>query len=74
MSPQSRALFVIKVRSSSKIPDFYQIRDERFVLRSYCRLDRAPKDLDKLGLGGKEEEFRHFLQTIPFGLMRRIRL
>ena len=59
--------YVLKVKSSTSIPDFVQIRDEHFVLIGYLRLDRGLKDLEKHGLSTHQDAFRRFVAELPFG-------
>lgn len=59
--------YILKIKSSTKIPDFVQIRDEHFVLLGYVRLDKELKDLHKHGLEAHTETFRRFIEKIPFG-------
>ena len=59
--------YVLKVKSSTNIPDFVQIRDEHFVLIGYLRLDRGLDELERYGLSAHEEEFRRFVIELPFG-------
>ena len=59
--------YLLKIKSSTKLPDFIQIRDEQFVLLGYVRLDRELKDLHNHGLTGYEKAFRTFVDRIPFG-------
>ncbi len=58
--------YVIKVKSSTKIPDFVQIRDEHFILLGYLRLDRSLGQLSTYGIQ-KTQEFTEFLDKLPFG-------
>ncbi|MCY4418722.1 MAG: fructose-6-phosphate aldolase [Cytophagales bacterium] len=70
----SSTFFIVKVRSSSKIPDFFQVRDQNFVLQGYYRLDRPFKDYKKFSLEGKEDAFLEFLSKTPFGVLKRLAL
>ncbi len=60
-------LYIIKVKGKAKIPDYIQLRDEKFVLVAYFRADRPLKKLEKYGLEGKEEELKKVIDTLPFG-------
>ena len=59
--------YVLKIKSSTKLPDFVQVRDESFVLLGYVRLDRELKDLGKHGLDQYHNEFKDFVDRLPFG-------
>ena len=51
-------MYIIKVKGKAKIPDYIQLRDEKFVLIAYFRADRPLQKLEKFGLEGKEEELK----------------
>ncbi len=65
-------MFIIKIRGKAKIPDYIQIRDENFTLIDYFRVDRPLKNLDKLGLTGKEEYLQSLIKSLPFGKLTKI--
>src|SRR6202000_1424173 len=44
-------MYIIKVKGVAKIPDYVQLRDDKFTLLAYFRVDRPEKSLDKIGLG-----------------------
>jgi hypothetical protein len=69
-------MYVIKVRGKKKIPNYIQLRDENFTLIGYFsfREDRPFLNLDKYGLEGKEEEFRQFIEVLPFGKLTKLEL
>ena len=62
-------LYVLKVKSSTKIPHFVQIRNARFELIDYVRLDRPFSNLQKYGLcaPAQKKSFIEFVSRIPFG-------
>ena len=60
-------MYVIKVRGVAKIPDYIQLRDEKFTLLAYFRVDRPEKSLDKLGLHDKTEYIMGIVKDLPFG-------
>jgi hypothetical protein len=63
-------MFIIKVKGKAKIPDYIQLRDENFVLVAYFRADRELKNLEKYGLGGKDEVLAGIIQELPFGKLQ----
>ncbi|MBN3521822.1 fructose-6-phosphate aldolase [Algoriphagus lutimaris] len=67
-------MYIIKVKGKAKIPDYIQIRDENFVLVAYFRADRPLKNIEKFGLGGKEEELESLIQGLPFGKLQKLDL
>lgn len=69
-------MYVIKVRGKKKIPNYIQLRDDNFTLIGYFsfREDRPFINLDKFGLEGKEEEFKQFIEVLPFGKLTKLEL
>ena len=62
----SNKRYILKVKSSTKIPDFVQIRDKEFRLLGYLRLDRPMDDIRRYGINDGED-FKIFLRNLPFG-------
>ncbi len=60
-------MYIIKVKGKEKIPDYVQIRDDNFELVSYFRADRPFKQLDKFGWEDRKEEFKTFVEELPYG-------
>ncbi len=60
-------MYVIKVKGVAKIPDYVQLRDEKFTLLAYFRLDRPEKALDKAGLAGHADYIMDTIKDLPFG-------
>ena len=67
-------MYIIKVRGKAKIPDYIQLRNDKFVLIAYFRADRPLKKLERLGLGGKEEELKLIIEKMPFGKLEPLEL
>lgn len=67
-------MHIIKVKGKAKIPDYIQLRDDSFVLIAYFRADRPLKNLDKYGLGGKEDALREIINSLPFGKLQKLNL
>ena len=67
-------MYIIKVKGKAKIPDYIQLRDESFVLVAYFRADRELKNLDRYGLGGKEEALTKLIAALPFGKLELLTL
>ncbi len=67
-------MYIIKVRGKAKIPDYIQLRNDKFVLIAYFRADRPLKKLERLGLGGKEEELKLIIEKMPFGKLKPLEL
>ena len=67
-------MYIIKVRGKAKIPDYIQLRNDKFVLIAYFRADRPLKTLERLGLGGKEEKLKLMIEKMPFGKLEPLEL
>jgi hypothetical protein len=65
-------MYVIKVKGIAKIPDYVQLRDDKFTLLAYFRVDRPDKSLDKLGLGEKLPYIMSVVHDLPFGQIVKI--
>ncbi|RYE12461.1 MAG: fructose-6-phosphate aldolase [Sphingobacteriales bacterium] len=65
-------MYVIKVKGIAKIPDYVQLRDDKFTLLAYFRVDRPDKSLEKLGLGDKLPDIMKFVNDLPFGQIAKI--
>lgn len=63
-------MYIIKIKGKAKIPDYIQLRNDDFVLVAYFRADRELKNLDKYGLGGKEEILSKLISELPFGKLQ----
>lgn len=60
-------MYIIKVKGVAKIPDYVQIRDEKFTLLAYFRVDRPEKSLEKIGLSAKTDYIMNRIKDLPFG-------
>ncbi len=67
-------MYIIKVKGKAKIPDYIQLRDDKFVLIAYFRADRSLKNLEKYGLEGKEEALQKIINELPFGKLRKLEI
>jgi hypothetical protein len=65
-------MYVIKVKGIAKIPDYVQLRDDKFTLLAYFRLDRPDKSLEKLGLTDKIPYIMSEINDLPFGEIKKI--
>tara|TARA_B100001758_G_C18396586_1_gene606314 strand:- start:394 stop:609 length:216 start_codon:yes stop_codon:yes gene_type:complete len=60
-------LYILKIKGTSKIPDFVQIRDQEMTLIAYFRLSQIEQGLKKNGLQNNAKEIMDLLQVIPYG-------
>ncbi len=65
-------MYIFKVKGKAKIPDYIQLRDDKFVLIAYFRADRPLKKLEKYGLEGKETELRSVIENLPYGKLEKL--
>ncbi|MBV6641933.1 MAG: fructose-6-phosphate aldolase [Cyclobacteriaceae bacterium] len=65
-------MYIIKVKGKAKIPDYIQLRDDKFVLIAYFRADRPLQKLEKFGLEGKEKELTEVIKSLPFGKLQKL--
>lgn len=65
-------MYVIKVKGIAKIPDYVQLRDDKFTLLAYFRVDRPDKSLDKLGLGDQLPYIMELVKDLPFGRIAKL--
>lgn len=63
-------MYIIKIKGKAKIPDYIQMRDDKFVLIAYFRADRPLKNLEKYGLEGKDEVLRELIDNLEFGKLQ----
>lgn len=67
-------MYIIKVKGGAKIPDYVQLRDDKFTLLAYFRVDRPDKALDKVGLGEKADYIMNKIKDLPFGQILKLEL
>lgn len=67
-------MYIIKVKGVAKIPDYVQLRDEKFTLLAYFRVDRPEKSLDKIGLGDQHDYIMGIVKDLPFGKILKLEL
>jgi len=65
---------IIKVKGVAKIPDYVQLRDDKFTLLAYFRVDRPDKSLDKIGLHDKTDYIMNIIKDLPFGQILKLEL
>lgn len=65
-------MYIIKVKGVAKIPDYVQLRDDKFTLLAYFRLDRPEKALEKIGLTHKLHYIMQVAEEIPFGKIKKL--
>jgi hypothetical protein len=71
---KSSFMYIIKVKGKAKIPDYIQLRDEKFVLIAYFRADRPLKNIERYGLEGKEAALETLIRDLPFGKLQKLEI
>ena len=67
-------MYIIKVKGVARIPDYVQLRDDKFTLLAYFRVDRPDKSLEKIGLEDKSEYIMNLVKDLPFGQILKLEL
>ncbi len=67
-------MYIVKVKGIAKIPDYVQLRDDKFTLLAYFRVDRPDKSLEKLGLGDKQAYIMEMIKDLPFGQIAKLEI
>lgn len=65
-------MYILKTKGTAKIPDYIQIRDNDFVLITHFKADSPGKHLDNIQLSMEQEKFRALIQSIPFGVLKKL--
>ena len=64
-------LHILKIKGTTKIPDFVQIRDGNMTLVAYFRLSQLQKGLIKNGLEQDAKEIIKIINESPFGIIQK---
>ncbi len=67
-------MYIIKIKGKVKIPDYVQIRDDKFALLAYFRADRPENALMKCGLGKSEVEIKKVIAELPYGKILKLEI
>jgi len=69
-------MYIIKVKGKKKIPNYIQLRDEKFMLIGYFsyRQGRPFRSLEKFGLEGKETALEKLVEKMPFGKLQKLEI
>lgn len=67
-------MYIIKVKGVAKIPDYVQLRDDKFTLLAYFRVDRPEKSLDKIGLHEQTAYIMNVVKDLPFGQILKLEI
>lgn len=67
-------MFILKVKGSSRWPDYVQIRDDDMTLLAFFRMGSHEKALLELNLGQEQEQILIQINNLPFGIIQRINI
>jgi hypothetical protein len=67
-------MYIVKIKGVAKIPDYVQLRDDKFTLLAYFRVDRPEKSLDKIGLHEQTAYIMNVIKDLPFGQLLKLEL
>jgi hypothetical protein len=67
-------MYLIKIKGKVKIPDYVQLRDDKFTLLAYFRADRPENALQKAGLGEQEVRIKEIIAALPYGKIQKLEL
>ena len=66
-------IYILKIKGTTKIPDFIQIRDENLSLKAYFRSDQVEKGLQKNNIDDINGEIFKTIKSMPFGKIKKIK-
>ena len=67
-------MYIIKIQGSNKIPDYVQIRDDRFKLIAYFKVHSPRRALERCGLALKADAIMEIVSQLPYGQIRELDL
>lgn len=67
-------MYIMKIKGKVKIPDYVQLRDDKFTLLAYFRADRPDKALTKCGLEAYIDKIKALIEDLPFGKIQKLEL
>jgi hypothetical protein len=67
-------MYIIKIQGTNKIPDYVQIRDDRFMLIAYFKVSSPRRALERIGMSAKAEEVMKIVNELPYGKIRKLEI
>ena len=67
-------MYIIKIQGTNKIPDYVQIRDDRFMLVAYFKVSSPRRALERIGMSAKAEEVMKIVNELPYGQIRKLEI
>lgn len=65
-------MYILKTRGTEIIPDYIQIRDNKFALVAHFKAKIAEKELEKTDLKVRKEEIKDLIEKMPYGVLQKI--
>ena len=65
-------MYILKIKGKAKIPDYIQIRDNKFTLIAYFRVDNIERGLNQSGLSIHSEKIKNAISKIEYGKIESI--
>jgi len=62
-------MYFLKTKGTTKIPDFMQVRDEKFTLISHFKLDRTVENLKQLSIKTNIEKILEIIDNLEYGVL-----
>ncbi len=67
-------MYIIKIKGKAKIPDYIQLRNKDMILIDYFRADRPIDKLKKYDIKGSDEKIIHYINSLPFGKLEKLKI
>ncbi len=64
--------YLLKTKGTVKIPDYLQIRDEKFELIAHCTVKNSKAIFEKNNIKLKSGDIIDFIEKMPFGKLTEI--
>lgn len=60
-------MYILRIKSGAKIPEYIQIRDDNYTLIAYFRADHKSSWLDQYGISLRKAKLEKWIKEIPYG-------
>ncbi|MEI6455748.1 MAG: fructose-6-phosphate aldolase [bacterium] len=67
-------MYIIKIKGTTKIPDYVQIRDEDFTLIAYFKVTNPKTALSRSNLLEKMDQIMKMVKVLPYGKIKKLEL
>ena len=62
-------MYFLKAQGTDKIPDYVQIRDDKFVLLAHFKTNNPDNQIKRFDLEQYKERIIKLIETAPFGIL-----